>query len=291
MPTRRWISSIFARRPDQDAARAGFAATMRKSLARGVGNRGQRWTQEGVAAAVGVGKDAVANWVNGRAVPNEVSFGLVVRTFEVDGAEDWERTLVADLRRHWKNAQEESEASPAIGWRKHAAATVLAAAITATATIASAVLIYIWSGPDQTREYLKLFEDSGHAVGQARKRISERLWQIEDLIATMNALIADPQTAAEAAVHRENLIQLLARGDGTHAPLAPDIHELVLFFEQVANCIDARLCDPDTAETMLGDHAATFWLNWKTFILDRRELQAKYGGGAERVAALARKDG
>lgn len=135
--------------------------------------------------------------------------------------------------------------------------------------------------------YVSRFSDHGSAIGMARLQVSAALWANEtQLLRLKDVLQRLPED--EGIALRARFIEKLMQGGGDAAPIRVALDPIVSFFDELQVCIDTNLCDGQAADAFFQDYVITFWDNFGAAILDRRDLNPRYGWGIQ--AFFTRRD-
>jgi len=110
----------------------------------------------------------------------------------------------------------------------------------------------------------------------ARQRLLEAFRSITPLVSEAEALGLGPEAVEALNSRIAQFFQSEAGGEG----VAPEIDQIVSFFDSLANCVEANLCDRTTARASLGDQAEILRTNLDAYIgLQRVNRSATYAAG------------
>jgi len=134
----------------------------------------------------------------------------------------------------------------------------------------------------RTLTYVERFQSEDTAIGASIRRIDAELWANERQLRWLKQLAdVDPPAAEEAL---DKFVTKLVDGTDQEPGLRQAVHDVTTFFDELAICARARLCDEATAEAFFAGRAVELWNVFEPEVAARRSLAPAYGEAWESFA-------
>lgn len=298
--SRRWILDV-TDRPASDLQKKTWSACrlkpfgeiLRSCLQDGFGNPERRKvTHESLVDPLGLsGVDAISNWVNSRAYPNEARFKKLMEFLSKGETEPARLARLKQLKAAFDNKPSRASVKidTPIGTFHFGYTPILAAVAIGLAAIPLVPMLLTWAerdehGPVVTQQTLvDRWELDTSATGRAwrelRAAIAAGKRHEATLTNTMSMLSED-----EARQAYLDFVTGLVEGSGPDNSLRAELDEVAGYFEVVTRCVSNDDCSQVDMVSYVGQPADALWKNFEIYIDALNAGGGTYGDGWRTIA-------